>query len=59
VAPLACMDLGVDISPSTQTLNYLCERNDRLSLTKLVENGNLGNLWSKPGCHRVSKAVDI
>jgi hypothetical protein len=24
---LACMYFGVDISPSTETLNFLCERN--------------------------------
>jgi hypothetical protein len=24
----ACISLGVDISPSTETLNFLCERNE-------------------------------
>jgi hypothetical protein len=55
----AFMYLGVDIFPSTETLNFLCERNDPTSLMKLVENCNLDNLWSKPGCHVVSKAFSI
>jgi hypothetical protein len=35
------MYLGVDISPSTETLNFLCERNEPISLIKLVENFDL------------------
>jgi hypothetical protein len=38
---LACMYLGVDISPSTETLNFLYERNEPISVIKLVENYNL------------------
>jgi hypothetical protein len=30
------MYLGVDISPSKETLNFLCERNDKMSLIKDV-----------------------
>jgi hypothetical protein len=30
----ACMYLGVDISPSTETLKFLCERNELISLIK-------------------------
>jgi hypothetical protein len=41
---LACISLGVDISPSTETLNFCCERNDLIILIKLVENCNLDNL---------------
>jgi hypothetical protein len=40
----ACMYLGVDISPSTEALNFLCERNELVSLIKLVENCNLDNI---------------
>jgi hypothetical protein len=49
----ACMYLSVDISPSTETLNFLSERNEPISLIKVVENCNLDNLQSKPGCHVV------
>jgi hypothetical protein len=33
----AFISLGVDISPSTETLNFLCERNELISLIRLVE----------------------
>jgi hypothetical protein len=59
VAPPACMYLGVDISLSTVTPNFLCEKNDPISLIKLVENCNLDNLQSKPCCHVMSKAFSM
>jgi hypothetical protein len=40
----ACMYLGVDISPPTETLKFLCERNELISLMKSVESCNLDNL---------------
>jgi hypothetical protein len=40
----AFISLGVDISPSTENLNFRCERNDLISLVKLVENSNVDNL---------------
>jgi hypothetical protein len=46
----ACISLGVDISPSTETLNLRCERNDPISLVKLFENSNFDSLYSKPWC---------
>jgi hypothetical protein len=55
----ACMYLSVDISPNTETLTFHCERNRLISLIKLVENFNLGNLRSKLGCHIVPKAFSI
>jgi hypothetical protein len=55
----ACMYLGVDISPSTETLNFRWERNEPISVIKLVENCNLDNLLIKPGCHVVSKDFSI
>jgi hypothetical protein len=55
----ACISLAVDISPSTETLNFLCERKELMSFIKLIENANLDNLYSKPGCHVVSKAFSI
>jgi hypothetical protein len=51
--------LGVDISPSTETLNFLCERKEPKSLIELVENSNLDNLYSKPEYHVVSKAFSM
>jgi hypothetical protein len=55
----AYISLGVDISPSTETLNFLCERKEPKSLIKLVENTNLDMLYSKPWCHVVSKAFSM
>jgi hypothetical protein len=52
----ACISLGVDISPSTKTLNLRCERKESISLIKLFEKSNLDNLYSKPECYMVSKA---
>jgi hypothetical protein len=39
-----CMYLGVETSPSTETLNFLCVRKELMSLIKLFENCNLDNL---------------
>jgi hypothetical protein len=36
--------LGVDISPSIETLNFLWGRNKLISLIKLTVNSNLNNL---------------
>jgi hypothetical protein len=59
----ACISLGVDISPSTETLNLHCERKEPMSLIKLVENSSLDNLqllvYSEPECHVVSKAFSM
>jgi len=48
------MSRGVD-----RTLNFLLERNELISLIKLDEKCNLDSLYSKPGCHVVSKAFSI
>jgi hypothetical protein len=37
----ACISLGVDISPSTETLNFLWERKEPISLIRLIDNFNL------------------
>jgi hypothetical protein len=55
----ACISLAVDISPSIETLNFRRERNELMSLIKLVGNSSSDNLYSKPGCHVVSKAFSI
>jgi hypothetical protein len=55
----ACISLAVNISPSTKTLNFRRERNELMSLIKLVGNSSSDNLYSKPGCHVVSKAFSI
>jgi hypothetical protein len=51
---LACTSWGVDISPSTEILNFLLERNELRSQSILVENCNWYNLYNKPGCHVMS-----
>jgi hypothetical protein len=56
---LYTVSLGVDISPFSETLNFLCERNGLISLIRLVENSIIDNLYSKPGCYNVSKAFPI
>jgi hypothetical protein len=56
---LACISLGVYISPSTETLNFLWERKELISLTRLIGNFNLDNVYSKPRCHVVSKEFSI
>jgi hypothetical protein len=40
----ACMHFGLDILPSTETLNFRCERMKLISLIKLVEKFNLNNV---------------
>ena len=55
----ACISLGFDISPLTETLNFLLERNELISLTMLTEKCNLSNVYRKPGCQVVSKAFSI
>jgi hypothetical protein len=54
-----CIVLIVDISPSTDTLNFHCERKELINLIKHAENFKLDNLYSKPGCHVVSKVFSI
>jgi hypothetical protein len=46
-------------SPSTKTLNFLCKINELISLNWFVENSIVDHLYSKPGCHKVSKAFSV
>jgi hypothetical protein len=55
----AFISLGIDISPSAETLNFHYERNALIRLIKMVENSNLNNLYIKPGCLVVSKVFFI
>jgi hypothetical protein len=55
----ACISLGVDISPSTETLNFHSERKEPIRWITLVENSNFDNLYSRPECHVVSKAFSM
>jgi hypothetical protein len=55
----ACISLGVDISPSAETLNFRCERKEPISLIKLVENYNFDNLYSRPVCRGVKGFFDV
>jgi hypothetical protein len=61
----SCVCQGMDILSSTVSLNYLLERNELISLIKVDIKCNLDTLYSKPGCHVVSKiskkpaAVDL
>jgi hypothetical protein len=50
-----CISLGVNILPSTETWNFLFERSNVISLITEVGKVTLDNLYSKPGCHVVSK----
>jgi len=52
----ACISPGVDISPSTVTLNFLLARNELICFVILAENCSFDTLYSKPGYHVVSKA---
>jgi hypothetical protein len=45
----ACIYLGVDIPPSTETLNFRSIRNLLISLITLVENSNLYNIRASHG----------
>jgi hypothetical protein len=47
---------GVESSFSIIILNFILERNELISLTKLGQRCNLDTLYSKPGCRVVSKA---
>jgi hypothetical protein len=40
----ACMLLDLDISLSTENLNFHCKRNELISFINFVENCNLDNL---------------
>jgi hypothetical protein len=53
-----CIFLGVDISPSTETVNFLWERKELISSIRLIKNVNSNNLYNKPRCH-VSKGFSI
>jgi hypothetical protein len=55
----ACSSLGVDISPSTETLNLRRERKELMSWISPAENSNFDNLYSRPECHVVSKAFSM
>jgi hypothetical protein len=52
----ALISLGAEISPSTESINFLCERKALISLIGLAENYSLDSLFSKKARHVVSKA---
>jgi hypothetical protein len=56
---LARITLGLNISPSTETMNLRCERKELMSLIKLVQNSNLDILYSKPHCHVLLMAISM
>jgi hypothetical protein len=53
------ISLCVDSSPSTETLNFLRERKELISLSKLVKNFNSEFLYSKPRFHVLSNAISM
>lgn len=55
----ACISLGVDISPSTEVLNFLSECKELISLIMLSEKFYFSNIHKKRGCHDISKAFSI
>jgi hypothetical protein len=56
---LAYISLGVEILPSTETLNFLWEQKELISLSRLIEHFSLDNLHSKIMFHVASKAFSI
>jgi hypothetical protein len=50
---------GVDILPSTETLNFNCEISLLINFIRRVEITNSGQFYSKPVCHVVSEAFSI
>jgi hypothetical protein len=55
----ACISLGTDVMPSTETVNFLFERHELISFTELVEISSFDCLYSKLWCHVVSRAFSI
>lgn len=53
----ACIYIGVDIRLSMEALNFLWEGKCLMCLTVLMENCNLNDLYYKPGCRVISKAL--
>jgi hypothetical protein len=51
--------LGEESSPFTETLNFLLVKKEVISLTRLVKNCNSDSIYSRPGCHVVSKAFSM
>jgi len=54
----ACISLGVDNAPSSETVIFLLVKNELISFIKFVEKCNLDNFY-EPGCHIVSEAFSI
>jgi hypothetical protein len=42
---LACISLGINISPSTEILNFLLEGKELISFIRLIENFNLNRIF--------------
>jgi hypothetical protein len=57
--PCSYISLGVGISPSAETPNFLWERKEIMSLTRLIENFSLYNLRTKKMCHMELNAFSI
>jgi hypothetical protein len=55
----ACISLDVDTSPSTDTVNFLREIKELISLIRLIENFISDNLYSKLRCQVLSKSFSI
>jgi len=51
-----CTSLGMDNSPSTETLTFLLVRNELIHFINFTEKCNFCSLYSKPRCHVVSKS---
>jgi hypothetical protein len=47
------------LGPPTKTLNFLSVRREAISLLRLVKNCDSDNLYSRPECHVVSKAISV
>jgi len=55
----ACVSVGVKISPLTETLKFLFERKDVISLNIMNEKFNFSNLFYNLRCHVASQDFSI
>jgi hypothetical protein len=57
--PRSCHMQCCCISPSTDTLNCLLVKKEAISLMRFIGNCNSDSLYSRPGCHIVSKSFSM
>jgi hypothetical protein len=55
----AAIFLGAENSPSTNTLNFLSERKEAISLMRLLENSDSDHLHSRPERHEENLKLKV